>query len=140
MNNINDALMNTASPTTLREKYGFTEEEVTALLVLEREDLSDLKKKRRVLYDGLMPLLGITDEDLEKAKGIRWSKRIAQTINSMGDEKDRVFGIWDVVRRSGPAKEEQEYFLEKVKDALEKDILKKLPTGFFMDKTDCVHR
>ena len=119
---------------TLREKYGFTDEEVIALLVLEREGLSELKKKRRVLYDGLISLLGINDEDFEKAKGIRWSKRIAQTINSMGGEKDRVFGIYDIVKRSGPSKEDQEYFLEKVKEAVDGNFLKQLPTGFFMDK------
>lgn len=119
---------------TVREKYGFTDEEVIALLVLERDDLSELKKKRRVLYDGLLFLLGIKDEDFEKAKGIRWSKRLSQTIESMGEEKDRIFGINDIVRRSGPAIAEQEYYLEKVKEAIEGDFLKQLPTGFFMDK------
>ncbi len=119
---------------TLREKYGFTDDEVIALLVLEREGLSELKKKRRVLYDGLIILLGINDEDFDKAKGLRWSKRMAQTINSMGEEKDLVFGIHDIVKRSGPAKEEQEYFLKKVKEAVEGNLLKQLPPGFFMDK------
>ena len=127
--------MNTARQLpTLREKYGFTDEEVIALLVLERESLSELRNKRRVLYDGLITLLGINDEDFDKAKGIRWSKRIAHTIDSMGEEKDRIFGIYDIVKRSGPAKEEQEYFLEKVKEAVEGNLLKQLPTGFFMDK------
>lgn len=88
---------------TIREKYGFTDEEVIALLVLERESLSEFRKKRRVLYDGLMSLLGINDDDLDKANGIRWSKQIAQTIDSLGDEKSRVFGIYDIVKRSGPA-------------------------------------
>ena len=55
---------------TLREKYGFTDDEVIALLVLEREGLSELKKKRRVLYDGLIILLGINDEDFDRAKKI----------------------------------------------------------------------
>lgn len=120
---------------TIREKYGFTDEEVIALLVLERESLSEFRKKRRVLYDGLMSLLGINDDDLDKAKGIRWSKQIAQTIDSLGDEKSRVFGIYDIVKRCGPAIVEQEYFLEKVKAAIEGGFLRALPSGFFVDKT-----
>ena len=126
--------MNTAQQhPTLREIFGFTDEEVVALLVFQRAELSKLKKTRRVIYDRLIPLLGIQKEDFDKAKGLRWSKRIAQTLDAMSDEKNRIFGIHDIVRRSGPTKEEQEYFFGKVKEAVEKDLLCRLPTGFFFD-------
>lgn len=48
--------------TTAKEKYGFTDREVKAYLLIFREDIDTLKRSRPYLYENLPAVLGIPEK------------------------------------------------------------------------------
>ena len=107
---------------TVREKYGFTNEEIETFLILFRQDLQVMKKRRLWLFENLPPVLGIEEKDWAAVKGRRHTKRCARIVadfmNCQIGKRVIFHVILDTLEMSGPEEEQQREAFEKVKMAI----------------------
>lgn len=129
--------------TTIREEYGYADEEMAILYGAHLEQFRDLRGRKALLYSKLLPLLGIRKEEMSKGVEIGQAKAFwtMSRWRDAGDEKRdmkiAVFHIMlDYIDRCGSSEEEQIAVYEKIKKAV-KIGFENLPSGYF-DVRSCL--
>lgn len=113
--------------TTAKEKYGFTDREVKAYLLIFREDIDTLKRSRPYLYENLPAVLGIPEKKWKAGIG-RLEKRLFYkgALRISADHRECQIGkrvivnvLLDIIDNCPKTENGQKEALEKVKKAIE---------------------
>ncbi len=112
--------------TTAKEKYGFTDREVKAYLLIFREDIDTLKRSRPYLYENLPAVLGIPEKKWKAGIG-RLEKRLFYkgALRISADHRECQIGkrvilkvLLDIIDICDKTEDGQKGALEKIKKAV----------------------
>lgn len=112
---------------TAKEKYGFTDREVNAYLLIYWEDIATLKRSRPYLYKNLPAILGIPQRKWEAGTG-RLEKMFfyKRALRISADHRECQIGkrvivkvLLDIIDNCDKTENGQKNALEKIKKAIE---------------------
>ncbi len=134
---------------TAKEKYGFTDREVNAYLLIYWEDIATLKRSRPYLYKNLPAILGIPERKWKAGIG-RLEKMFfyKRALRISADHRECQIGkrvivkvLLDIIDNCPKTENGQKEALEKVKKAIEFfEPIPILRTWNSMGTIDAIHK